>query len=66
MKIAIYPGTFDPITFGHIDIIKRASEMFDHIIIAAAKDNYKNPLFSPDERVNLIEEEIKGVEAIKE
>jgi len=59
MKIAIYPGTFDPITFGHIDIIKRASEMFDHIIIAAAKDNYKNPLFSLDERVSLIEEEIK-------
>jgi pantetheine-phosphate adenylyltransferase len=57
-KIAIYPGTFDPITFGHIDIIKRASEMFDHIIIAAAKDNYKNPLFSLDERVKLIEEEV--------
>jgi pantetheine-phosphate adenylyltransferase len=57
-KIAIYPGTFDPITFGHVDIIKRASEMFDHIIVAAAKDNYKNPLFSLDERVKLIEEEI--------
>ncbi len=57
MKIAIYPGTFDPITFGHLDIIKRASELFDHLIIAAAKDNYKNPLFSLDERVKLIEEE---------
>jgi pantetheine-phosphate adenylyltransferase len=56
-KIAIYPGTFDPITFGHLDIIKRASELFDHLIVAAAKDNYKNPLFSLDERVKLIEEE---------
>ncbi len=58
MKIAIYPGTFDPITFGHLDIIKRASELFDHLIIAAAKDNYKNPLFTLNERVKLIEEEI--------
>ncbi len=58
MKIAIYPGTFDPITFGHLDIIKRASEIFDHLIIAAAKDNYKNPLFTLDERVELIREEV--------
>lgn len=57
MKIAIYPGTFDPITFGHLDIIKRASQLFDHLIIAAAKDNYKNPLFTLNERVKLIEEE---------
>jgi len=62
MKIAIYPGTFDPITFGHLDIIKRASEIFDHLIIAAAKDNYKNPLFTLDERVELIREEVKTLE----
>ncbi len=60
-KIAIYPGTFDPITFGHIDIIRRAASMFDHLIIAAAKDNYKNPLFTLDERVKLIEEEVKSL-----
>jgi pantetheine-phosphate adenylyltransferase len=61
MKIAIYPGTFDPITFGHIDIIKRASEMFDHLIIAVAKDNAKNPLFSLEERAELIREEIQNL-----
>lgn len=60
MKIAIYPGTFDPITFGHIDIIKRATKIFDHLIIAAAKDNYKNPLFTLDERIKIISEEISG------
>lgn len=60
-KIAIYPGTFDPITFGHLDIIKRAAEIFDHLIIAVAKDNAKNPLFSIDERVELIKEEIKNL-----
>jgi len=59
MKIAIYPGTFDPVTFGHLDIIKRASSLFDHLIVAAAKDNYKNPLFSLDERLELIQEETK-------
>lgn len=62
MKIAIYPGTFDPITFGHIDIIKRASQLFDHLIIASAKDSNKNPLFSLDERVELIKNEINKLE----
>ncbi len=61
MRIVIYPGTFDPITLGHLDIIKRASELFDHLIIAAAKDNYKNPLFTLDERVELIEEEVRNL-----
>lgn len=57
-KIAIYPGTFDPITFGHLDIIKRASEIVDHLVIAVAKDTSKNPLFTVSERVELVKEEI--------
>jgi len=59
MKIAIYPGTFDPITFGHLDIIRRAADLFDHLIVAAAKDNYKSPLFTLDERLEMIELEVK-------
>lgn len=62
MKIAIYPGTFDPITFGHIDIITRASRLFDHIIVAPAIDNNKNPLFDIDERIELIKHETKFLE----
>ncbi|MBL6665044.1 MAG: pantetheine-phosphate adenylyltransferase [Rickettsiales bacterium] len=61
MRIAIYPGTFDPITVGHIDIIKRAAELFDHLIIAAAIDNNKNPLFSIDERVEMIKDDIRSL-----
>lgn len=58
-KTAIYPGTFDPITFGHIDLIKRAAQLFDNLIIGVAKDNSKNPLFTLDERVALVEQEVK-------
>ena len=47
-KTAIYPGTFDPITFGHIDIIKRALKIVDRLVIAVAKDTAKNPIFTVD------------------
>ena len=53
MKVAIYPGSFDPITFGHMDIIDRASGLFDKIVIAIAKSETKNPLFSLDDRIKL-------------
>ncbi|MCE2991355.1 MAG: pantetheine-phosphate adenylyltransferase [Candidatus Jidaibacter sp.] len=55
---AIYPGTFDPITFGHLEIIKRAAKIFDHIIIAVAEDTNKSPLFSLEERVAMAEVEV--------
>jgi pantetheine-phosphate adenylyltransferase len=52
--IAVYPGTFDPITNGHIDIIKRALRLFDKIIIAIAVNSQKTPLFSIEERIDLV------------
>lgn len=59
MKIAIYPGTFDPITFGHIDVLERAIEIFDKVIITVARNSAKHPLFTNDERVDLIREVTK-------
>ena len=53
MKVAIYPGSFDPITFGHMDIIDRASALFDKVIVAVAKSEAKNTLFSLEDRVRL-------------
>ncbi len=53
MKIVVYPGTFDPITNGHIDLVERALNLFDHVIVAIAKSSKKNPLFSLEERVEL-------------
>ena len=55
MKLAIYPGTFDPITNGHLDILTRAARIFDRIIIAVALNEDKEPLFSLEERLGLIE-----------
>jgi pantetheine-phosphate adenylyltransferase len=58
-RIAIYPGTFDPITFGHIDIIGRASDLFDEVIVALAKNSQKSPLLSDDERFKLVQSSIE-------
>ena len=58
MRIAIYPGTFDPITNGHLDVIERACRIFDHVIIAVALNKSKSPLFSSEERVQLIAENL--------
>ena len=60
MKIGLYPGTFDPLTNGHLDIIIRSFKLCDKLIIAVAKNTSKNPLFSIDRRINLINEAIRA------
>ena len=52
-KVAIYPGTFDPITFGHIDVIKKALKLFDRVIVAASDGTNKNYLFNSEERIEI-------------
>ena len=54
MKIAIYPGSFDPVTVGHLNIIRRASEIFDHLTVCVMVNAGKNPMFTLEERVELI------------
>ena len=55
-KIAIYPGTFDPITMGHVDIVERAAELFDKVIVAIARNPAKTTLFSVEERLKMIQD----------
>ncbi|MEW6539992.1 MAG: pantetheine-phosphate adenylyltransferase [Bacillota bacterium] len=54
MKIAVYPGSFDPITNGHLDVIRRAAQVFDQVIVAVAKSSAKQPLFSIAERLEML------------
>lgn len=63
-KIAIYPGTFDPLTNGHASLIQRGSQIFDHIVVAVANDTPKAPLFTIDERVQMAQEALKDSDNI--
>lgn len=65
MKSAIYPGTFDPITNGHIDIIKRATYIFEKIVVAIAKAPSKDTFFSYPERIVLVQEAIKNIKGVE-
>lgn len=65
MKKAVYPGSFDPMTFGHLDIIKRAAEMFDELIVAVLNNQSKTPLFSVEERVKILQEATKDIPNVK-
>ena len=64
MKTAVYPGSFDPITYGHLDIIKRAASMFDKVIVAVMCNSAKTPLFTLDERVKMIKESVIGIDNV--
>jgi len=65
MRRAIYPGTFDPITNGHLDIIKRACKMFDEIIVAVADSEAKKPMFTLEQRIEMVEVVTKDFPKIK-
>src|SRR5271169_5757530 len=59
MKIALYPGTFDPVTVGHLDVIQRSREIFDQVIVTVARNTTKRPLFTDAERVKMIRDAVK-------
>ena len=61
MKTVLYPGSFDPVTNGHFDVIKRAAALFDKVVVAAAVNGEKTPLFTFDERVQLLKEVCKDI-----
>lgn len=63
-KTAIYPGTFDPVTYGHIDLIERASKIFGKVIIAVAHNKPKHTLFSVEERVVMLKDAVKGMKNV--
>ena len=65
MKVAIYPGSFDPVTFGHLDVIRRAASMFDELTVSVLNNTQKTPLFSVEERVNILEEATKELPNVK-
>ena len=65
MKAAIYPGSFDPVTYGHLDIIKRSAEIFDELIVGVLNNKAKTPLFSVEERVKILKEATKDLPNVK-
>ena len=65
MEAAIYPGSFDPVTYGHLDVIRRAAAIFDELTVSVLNNNLKTPLFSVEERVNILKEATKGMPNVK-
>lgn len=65
MQTAIFPGTFDPITIGHEDLIKRAAKIFPQVIVAVAKNNPKNPVFDLEQRIKMAEEALDSYKNVK-
>jgi len=65
MKRAVYPGSFDPLTLGHLDIIRRSAEIVDELVVSVLHNSAKNSLFSTDERVSMIKEVTKDIPNVK-
>lgn len=64
-KVALYPGTFDPITNGHVDLVRRATKIFDRVIVAVAKGIHKDPFLTLEQRHQLVEEALEGIERVE-
>jgi pantetheine-phosphate adenylyltransferase len=60
-RVALFPGSFDPFTNGHLDLVRRGTMLFDRVVIAVAHNSAKTALFTPDERVEMIEESVRGL-----
>lgn len=65
MRIAVYPGTFDPVTNGHLDILHRAAALFDRVIVGVASDNNKETLFTLSERLELLKSEVRDLKNVE-
>ena len=65
MRVAIYPGSFDPITYGHMDIIERGCGLFDKVVVAIAKSEAKNTMFTLEDRINLAESIYEGNDTVE-
>jgi len=64
MKVAVYPGTFDPITLGHIDIIRRGAHLVDQLVVGVTTNPSKEPMFSVEERLEMVRREVADLNAI--
>jgi pantetheine-phosphate adenylyltransferase len=65
MKRAVYPGTFDPVTYGHLDVIKRGSKIFDELIVAVGHNPFKKPIFTVEERMDMLSKNTRGIQNTK-
>ena len=65
MRTVIYPGSFDPLTNGHLDLIQRAAKLFDRVVVAVARNEDKRPLFSPNERLSLVKQAVRHLPGVQ-
>ena len=65
MKRAVYPGTFDPVTYGHLDVIKRGSKIFDELIVAFSHNPFKKPIFTVEERMDMLSKNTREIQNIR-